>query len=369
MVSKLIGFWLLAMAFMVVAPAQIVTPPAGGGSGSGCAPVSSPTANLLLMDNGSGCPVDGTSSATIPGLGIVSGPLTLSGNQSAAAWTTNGIRIKGVAGTLTDTSSSGTVAAAYTDVLGGNTIAASSAVTFTNYYTSYIKAPVAGTNVTMTNNYALGVDSLSVNGGALVTGVLQIGTPGSGISVNGTTVFAFGNGTAGSSSGSLQANHFYVGTGGSGQMSSGLFETTNVGLFGFSSSSNATLACDTCLSRDSAGVIDFGTGAQGSTAGRAKAAAYISGGTTFTISGCSATTPTGGASAGSFLSGTTGACTVVITLNGATGITAPNGWTCLASDLTTPANLISQSASSTTTCTVTGTTVTGDKIQFMAMAF
>ena len=38
------------------------------------------------------------------------------------------------------------LATAYTDVWGGNTIAASSATTFTNYYGSYFKAPVAGTN-------------------------------------------------------------------------------------------------------------------------------------------------------------------------------------------------------------------------------
>ena len=67
-------------------------------------------------------------------------------------------------------------------------------------------------------------------------------------------------------------------------------------------------------------------------------------------------------------SGTTGACTVVITINGATGLTAPNGWVCHAEDLTTPANLISQSACATT-CTVTGTTVSGDTISFLAMGF
>lgn len=98
-------------------------------------------------------------------------------------------------------------------------------------------------------------------------------------------------------------------------------------------------------------------------------AGIVAGGTKFTITGCSAGTTTGGAFAGTFVSGTTGACTVVITLNGATGITAPNGWTCHANNLTTTANLIQQSASSTTTCTVTGTTVTGDVISFMAMAY
>lgn len=101
---------------------------------------------------------------------VVSTNFGLSGNVSAPAWTTNGVRYKNVAATLTDTSSSGTVATAYTDVWGGNTIAASSAATFTNYYGAYFKAPVAGTNVTFTNGYALGADSLSVNGNIVSSG-------------------------------------------------------------------------------------------------------------------------------------------------------------------------------------------------------
>lgn len=90
----------------------------------------------------------------------------------------------------------------------------------------------------------------------------------------------------------------------------------------------------------------------------------ISTGTKFTASGCSNSTTLGGATAGQFTSGTTGTCTVVITLP-----TLPAGGTgyyCGANDLTTPANRISQSASSTTSCTITGTTVSGDIINFMA---
>lgn len=93
-------------------------------------------------------------------VGVVGASFGLSGSFNAPAWTTAGIRYANVAATITDTTSSGTVATAYTDLFGGNTIAASSATTFTNYYTTYIKAPVTGTNVTMTNKYALGVDSL-----------------------------------------------------------------------------------------------------------------------------------------------------------------------------------------------------------------
>lgn len=87
-----------------------------------------------------------------------------------------------------------------------------------------------------------------------------------------------------------------------------------------------------------------------------------------TISGCSADTPLGSATSGTFISRTSGACTVVITMNGATGLTAPNGWACSVSNMTT-ANLMRQSASSSTTCTVTGVTVTGDTIVFSAKAF
>ena len=126
---------------------------------------SSPASGNLTYFTGVST-VSGTSGATLDSSGDL-GALTLamSGNISSAAWTTNGVRLKGVAATITDTSSSGTVAAAYTDVLGGNTIAASSAVTYTDYYTMYMNQPVAGTNVTFTRNWSLGLGgSLKVGG-------------------------------------------------------------------------------------------------------------------------------------------------------------------------------------------------------------
>ncbi len=104
-----------------------------------------------------------TGSTAHNGAVVISGSsFSLSGNQSAVAWTTNGIRYKNVAATLTDTTSTGTVATAYTNVFGGSTIAASSATTFTNYFNTYFIDPVAGTNVTMTSKWALGADSLKV---------------------------------------------------------------------------------------------------------------------------------------------------------------------------------------------------------------
>lgn len=90
---------------------------------------------------------------------------SLAGNQSAAAWTTSGIRYKNVAATLTDTSSSGTVAAAYTNVFGGNTIAATNVTTFTDYISTWISDPVAGSNVTITNKWSLGLEgSIKIGG-------------------------------------------------------------------------------------------------------------------------------------------------------------------------------------------------------------
>lgn len=94
----------------------------------------------------------------------------------------------------------------------------------------------------------------------------------------------------------------------------------------------------------------------------------VSLGTKFTITGCTAGTTNGGATAGTFVSGTTGTCTVVITMNGATGLTAPNGWSCWVNDETT-ANLMRQTASSTTTATVSGTTIANDAIIFGCMGF
>lgn len=93
---------------------------------------------------------------------LSSASLIFSGNISAAAWTTAGIRHKGAAASFTDTSSSGTVAAAYTNAFGVSTILASSATTYTNYFGSYFSDPVASTNVTMTNKWALGADSSAV---------------------------------------------------------------------------------------------------------------------------------------------------------------------------------------------------------------
>lgn len=86
--------------------------------------------------------------------------------------------------------------------------------------------------------------------------------------------------------------------------------------------------------------------------------------TKFTTSGCSISATAGSGTGGTYTSGTSGTCTAVITMNGATGMTAANGWNCTAADWTTPADVQAQTATSTTTATIAGTTVTGDVIHF-----
>jgi hypothetical protein len=95
---------------------------------------------------------------------------------------------------------------------------------------------------------------------------------------------------------------------------------------------------------------------------------YAAIGTTFTASGCSNGTLVGGATAGSFLSGTTGTCAVTITMGGSQ--VAAHGWSCSFQDHTTPANLMSQTgAAATGTASMTGTTVSGDLISFFCMSY
>jgi hypothetical protein len=145
----------------------------------------------------------GSAPATFNGTVTLNGLTTISGNSlvfsgsgvTASAWTTNGVLIKAAPQTMTDTSSSGTVAAAYTNVFGGDTIAASSAAVYTNYYETYFKAEVAGTNVTLTNTWAFGADSLHVGtSNAFIVGttghVTTEGVTSTGATGTGAFVFA-----------------------------------------------------------------------------------------------------------------------------------------------------------------------------------
>jgi hypothetical protein len=95
--------------------------------------------------------------------------------------------------------------------------------------------------------------------------------------------------------------------------------------------------------------------------------AYLSVGTTFTSSaGCSETSLTGGATAGFFLAGAT-SCTTTVKMGHSA--TAPNGWACSVWDMTTTADVMKETASTTTTVTFSGTVAPSDKIIFGCIGF
>lgn len=75
-------------------------------------------------------------------------------------------------------------------------------------------------------------------------------------------------------------------------------------------------------------------------------------------------TPVGGNSIGKVVL-TCAAATLVLNFS----VTAPNGWICNAQDQTTPADTMKQTANTTTSATLTGTTVAGDTILYSCMAF
>jgi len=102
----------------------------------------------------------------------IKSPVAITQTAIAAAFGTTGVSIIAGAYTQTDsTTAAGTVATAYGSLIGANTFAtAVNAVTITNGYNVYVKAPVQGANVTGTNLWALGADSLNVNGIGNFTG-------------------------------------------------------------------------------------------------------------------------------------------------------------------------------------------------------
>lgn len=91
----------------------------------------------------------------------------ITGDIAQAAWTTSAIGLRWRLATYTDTTSSGTVASTNIHSLSGGTLAASSVTTYTIAYGLNITPPTAGTNVIITNPYALGLSgALNFNGGS-----------------------------------------------------------------------------------------------------------------------------------------------------------------------------------------------------------
>ena len=126
-------------------------------------------------------------------------------------------------------------------------------------------------------------------------------------------------------------------------------------------------ANDTVFARQAAGVFEVSTSTTANSNGRLLAAAYFSGGSspTLTTGTCSGSSAVGGSTAGTFSAAACSAGTYILS-----GLpTAPNGYFCSAVDHTTPLDTLSNTASTTTSCTLTGATASADVIAFQAMGY
>ena len=101
----------------------------------------------------------------------INGRVTLAPiGASAAAWTTSGIALVQSAATFTDTTSTGTVAEIRMNNFAAQTLAATSTTTVTNLYGNYFTTPLAGTNITATNRWAIAADSILSFGAVVASG-------------------------------------------------------------------------------------------------------------------------------------------------------------------------------------------------------
>jgi hypothetical protein len=138
--------------------------------------------------------------------------------------------------------------------------------------------------------------------------------------------------------------------------------------YGFASTTFGTTA-DTGLGRNAAGVVEVNSGTLGTVNGSIKPANFISGGSVPVDGGgtCTVTGFAGGATAGTFV-GPVGACaagTVAITF----AFTAPTGWSCDATDRTTSADSIKQTATTATKATFLATLAASDVVQYKCTAY
>lgn len=111
--------------------------------------ITNNTVRALFYSASNGFVIGASAPATAPIFGINIA------TRTSAAWTTSGIGTVQIGTTFTDSTSSGTVAAQYVNVIGAPTIAASSSTTFTLSATTFIAGPIAGTNVTQGTAAAL----------------------------------------------------------------------------------------------------------------------------------------------------------------------------------------------------------------------
>lgn len=258
-----------------------------------------------------------------------------------------------------------TLAVAAADTIYGNNTTSSAAPTFNN--TPAIGSTSAAASFTINTN---------LNGGMTLKSSSNLGPA---FTLNATSGHNFQFYSTGSSNSPGNFGVYDATTnctpfsvyGGSSVGNGTAVYVNGIGVLGFSADarSSSTLP-DSAFSRENPGVMDVGTGASGSTGGALKGAGYMVGGTKFTTSGCSVSSTTGGATAGKFTLGAN-SCTVVITMNGATGLVAPNGWACSASDQTSSLIPVETSASNTTTASLNIPVTAGatDVISFSCIGY
>jgi hypothetical protein len=121
--------------------------------------------------------------------------VTIGGNETASSWTTSGIGLRINAATYTDssTAAAGTAATNHIHAIAQGTLAATNgSVTTTNASTLFIAgAPVAGTNMTISNRWALFVAGGNSGFGGDILNLQANGTGNIGSSTTGfNTVFA-----------------------------------------------------------------------------------------------------------------------------------------------------------------------------------
>jgi hypothetical protein len=155
---------------------------------------------------------------TFTGLNSFTKKLTLGSTQSAAAWTNTGLFLAIPTGfSVTDTTSSGTVALQILNRFSSATLLASSATTYTDSINILISGPlVASTNVTQTRTHSLAISD-STAAASSITGAFivatAIGTAATSVGIGGGNINAGGTITAAGVLSSTGASNISSGSG------------------------------------------------------------------------------------------------------------------------------------------------------------
>jgi hypothetical protein len=316
-----------------------------------------------------GLDINGAASIGYPGVAAQSNGMNVKGGVAVG---TTGTWIYG-AEILADGNSSANGLVTYTALPGSNSLIVSVGSSATNLESYIYQTGGIGGSYTVLSTLSTNGTALEQSGTIDFTGNVGIGTP----SPSATMDVQSNNGTA-------QGN-FYKTSGGSDsytRLNMGNAASTNYWQFAANPNNTAASSIFNIYTSSSGGINvmsllgngNVGIGAntplqaldvRGLIAGNG----LVSNGTPFTIaSGCGSggsapTSLTGGATTGSFVANTTACAPVISPLP-----TAPNGWWCSANDITNHV-IFTQTAKSTTSCTLSATVTSGDTIVFHAEAY